>query len=176
MEISPLIKIRKENSGDYSSVKELNDLAFGGTEESELIDKLRRNGEKLLALVAVDEGKRVGHILFTLVIIDTNKDPVQGMGLAPMAVLPKYQNNGIGSLLVKKGIDLLKDKNCPFVIVLGHSEYYPRFGFEKATLHNIKCQWNNVPEEAFMILILDEKKMSGVSGVARYRDEFNEVM
>ncbi len=171
-----MIKIRKENPKDYLSIKELNDLAFGQTQESELIDKLRKNGDKLLSLVAVDDKKRVGHILFTLVIIDTNYGPVQGMGLAHMAVLPKYQNNGIGSLLVKKGIDLLKDKNCPFIIVLGHPEYYPRFGFEKASLHNIKCQWNDVPEEAFMILILDEKKMSGVSGMGRYRNEFNDVM
>lgn len=171
-----MIKIRKENLRDYSSIKELNDLAFGQTQESELIDKLRKNGEELLSLVAVDDEKRVGHILFTLVIIDTNNGSVQGMGLAPMAVLPKYQNNGIGSLLVKKGIDRLKDKNCPFIIVLGHPEYYPRFGFEKASLHNIKCQWNDVPEEAFMILILDKKKMSGVSGIGRYRDEFNDVM
>lgn len=170
------IKIRKENPRDYSAIKEINDLAFEQTQESELIDQLRSNCEKFLSLVAVEEKKRVGHIFFSEAIIDTNNSPVQGMGLAPLAVLPQYQNKGIGSRLVKEGIDILKDMNSPFIIVLGHSEYYPRFGFEKASLHNIKCQWNDVPEDAFMILILDKKKMSGVSGTGRYRDEFIDAM
>lgn len=71
---------------------------------------------------------------------------------------------------------MLRERGCPFVIVLGHPEYYPRFGFERASAHGLACQWEGVPDEAFMVLILDAGVMEGVSGVAVYRDEFNEAM
>ena len=96
------------------------------------------------------------------------------MGLAPMAVLPERQRDGIGSALVEQGLRLLEDRACPFVIVIGHPDYYPRFGFELASKYDITCQWEGVPDEAFMILILDEAAMEGVAGLVRYRDEFNE--
>jgi putative acetyltransferase len=91
-------------------------------------------------------------------------------------MLPDRQRQGIGSMLVKAGIDELCERNCPFIIVLGHPEYYPRFGFVPAARHGLSCQWDGIPDEAFMVLILDEISMAGVSGVARYRDEFAEAM
>jgi putative acetyltransferase len=90
-------------------------------------------------------------------------------------VLPKYQRLGIGSKLVDAGIEELNERGCPFVIVLGHPEYYPRFGFEPASRFGIKCEWD-VPDEAFMIRMLDPSKMSSRTGVARYRPEFAESM
>ncbi|MBW2506667.1 MAG: N-acetyltransferase [Deltaproteobacteria bacterium] len=84
------------------------------------------------------------------------------------------QRRGIGSLLVMEGLKILKQKGCPLVIVLDHSGYYPRFGFQPASLFNIKSQWENVPEETFMILILDEKVMRNVSGTTSFREEFSE--
>jgi len=169
-----MIKIREEGPEDYIVIKETNDLAFGQEQESKIIDSLRKNCDNLLSFVAVDNGKVVGHIMFSPVIIDGSENPIQGMGLGPMAVLPEYQRRGIGSVLVKEGISILKDRNCLFIILVGHPEYYHRFGFKKASLYNIKCQWE-VPEEAFMILVLNESAMSGVSGTAKYRDEFNEL-
>jgi putative acetyltransferase len=71
---------------------------------------------------------------------------------------------------------MLRSRDCPVIIVLGHPEYYPRFGFVRASLHGIRSQWDGVPDEAFMIMILDQSAMKGVSGVARYRDEFDEAM
>jgi putative acetyltransferase len=100
---------------------------------------------------------------------------VDGMGLAPMAVLPELQHQGIGSRLVRAGIEILKSQSSPFIMVLGHPEYYPRFGFEPASHRRIRSQWEGVPDEAFMILILNENAMSGVHGVARYRGEFDEA-
>jgi putative acetyltransferase len=97
------------------------------------------------------------------------------MGLAPLAVLPERQRQGIGSALVRSGIKILLDRGCPYVIVLGHPGYYPRLGFERATLRGIRCQWD-VPDEAFMILILDESAMSDVHGTAWYRSEFDEAV
>jgi putative acetyltransferase len=100
---------------------------------------------------------------------------IVGMGLAPMAVRPDRQRQGIGSQLVKRGLDLLRERGCPFVVVLGHPEYYPRFGFAPASLRGLSSPWDGIPDSAFMALILDAQAMAGVSGVARYREEFNEV-
>ena len=97
------------------------------------------------------------------------------MGLAPMAVLPDCQRQGIGSQLVRRGVDILRERGCPFVVVVGHPEYYPRFGFERASAHALVSQWDGMPDAAFMVLILDGHVMAGVSGVARYKEEFDQV-
>jgi putative acetyltransferase len=94
------------------------------------------------------------------------------MGLAPLAVLPEWQRRGIGGELVGAGLASLRQTRCPFVVVLGHPGYYPRFGFQPASRHGIRCKWE-VPDEAFMILILDEGQMRGASGLAHYRDEWD---
>jgi putative acetyltransferase len=92
-----------------------------------------------------------------------------------MAVLPEHQSRGIGTALVAEGLTTLRRRSCPFVIVLGHPEYYPRFGFEPASKRGVRCQRDGVPEDAFMVLALDENAMKSVSGVARYRNEFGET-
>jgi putative acetyltransferase len=124
----------------------------------------------------VEDEKVVGHIFFSPAEINHKGKTIKGMGLAPMAVHTEYQNKSIGSLLVKKGIKKIKISGCPFIIVLGHEKYYPRFGFETASKYGIKPQWEGVPDEAFMIMILDKETMAGVSGVATYRKEFDEAM
>lgn len=77
---------------------------------------------------------------------------------------------------MEKGLEILKSKNCPFVIVLGHPEYYPRFGFERASQYGLLSQWEGVPDEAFMVLVMDTTALDGVSRVAKYRAEFDEAM
>ena len=174
-----MISIRAERSqyiGEIKEViKEAFTKAFGRAPEADLVDGLRENCPGLLSLVAANGDIVVGHILFSPVKIEGNKI-VEGMGLAPMAVMPKLQRQGIGTQMVQAGIETIKSKGWPFVIVLGHSDYYLRFGFEQASHKGIRCQWEGVPDEAFMILILDEKAMEGISGVARYRSEFDEAM
>jgi len=118
-------------------------------------------------LIAEIDGDLIGHILFTPAQIEVDKQATAGMGLAPMAIHPQYQKNGIGSALVEAGLHLLREQRCPFVIVLGHPDYYPRFGFGVASRHGIQCQWE-VPDEAFMVRILDPRAMESVTGVARY--------
>jgi putative acetyltransferase len=93
-----------------------------------------------------------------------------------MAVLQDYQRQGIGSKLLEKGLEILREQGCPFVIVLGHPEFYPRFGFEPASWHGLSSQWEGVPDEAFMIIVMNPTILDGIVGVARYRDEFNEAM
>ena len=85
-----------------------------------------------------------------------------------------YQRQGIGSQLVRQGIDILRERGCLFVVVVGHPEYYPRFGFEPASKHGLLSQWEGIPDEAFMVLVMDPGAMAGVSGVVMYRGEFNE--
>jgi putative acetyltransferase len=92
-----------------------------------------------------------------------------------MAVRPELQRKGIGSRLIRAGNEKLKKRSCPFVVVLGHPEYYPRFGFRPARDSGIHCQWN-VPDNAFMILSLDQTEMRGVAGLAKYRDEFAQAL
>ncbi len=171
-----MIKIREEQPKDYLTIKEINDIAFGQPQESNIINKLRQNCNTLLSLVAIDNEKIVGHIMFSQVTIELDKVTIYGMGIAPMSVIPEYQRKGIGSKLIKEGINILKNKKCLFIVVLGHPEYYPRFGFEKASSYNIKCQWDGIPEEAFMILVLEKEAVTGGSGTAKYREEFNDEM
>jgi predicted N-acetyltransferase YhbS len=85
------------------------------------------------------------------------------------------QREGIGSGLVRRGLEILRARGCPFVVVVGHPEYYPRFGFERASVHGLTSQWDGIPDEAFLAILLDPAAMAGVSGVARYRSEFDEV-
>jgi putative acetyltransferase len=174
-----MICIREERPENVGEVRKLNEIAFmqafGPAPEADLVERLRENCASILSLVAVQDDRIVGHIIFSPVRIEGDKT-VDGMGLAPMAVLPELQHQGIGSRLVQAGIEILKNQGSPFIIVLGHPEYYPRFGFELASHNGIRRQWEGVPDEAFMILILNEKAMSGVNGVARYRSEFDEVM
>jgi putative acetyltransferase len=171
-----MIEIRKETQEDIAIIRTINESAFGQAAEADVIDKLRDNCPNLLSLVAVLEGQVIGHILFSPAVIDENGRKIMGMGLAPVAVLPEFQNRGIGSALSREGLRLLREQGCPFVIVLGHAEYYPRFGFEKASRYDLVSQWEGIPDEAFMILIMDRKTMQGVAGVAAYREEFNAAM
>lgn len=166
--------IRPEESDDASQVRHVHERAFGTPAEANLVDTLRQSGGEALSLVAED-GSVVGHILFTSVVIDGTEEPVVGMGLAPMAVLPERQRQGIGSQLVRHGLELLRERGCPFVVVVGHPEYYPRFGFEPASKHGLLSQWEGIPDVAFMVLILDPDTMEGVCGVAKYGDALNEV-
>ena len=166
--------IRPENVGDTSRVRLVDELAFGRPAEADLVERLRRACPDALSLVA-EEGGVVGHVLFTPVTAGGAGRRVLGMGLAPLAVLPDRQRRGIGSQLVRRGLDVLRERGCPFVVVLGHPEYYPRFGFVPASARGLASQWEGVPDTAFMVLVLDEHAMAGVSGVAAYRDEFNEV-
>ncbi|MCK5804717.1 MAG: N-acetyltransferase [Lentisphaeria bacterium] len=171
-----MIIIRPEQPDDMGTVHALNEMAFGQPAEAAIVDAIRTACPDVLSLVAVDDSQVVGHIFFSPVFVSGESSSARGMGLAPMAVLPECQRQGIGSLLVHAGIDAMRERDCPFIIVLGHPEYYPRFAFSPASQHDISCQWDGIPDEAFMVLILDDDAMAGVSGVARYRDEFDQAM
>ena len=165
-----LIRIREEQPGDIAAIREVNRQAFGQDGESTLVDALRASGTVLLSLVATVGDEVVGHIMYTPLQVGD----VTGAALAPMAVLPDHQGHGIGSQLVRAGTRRLEASGCPFIIVLGHPHYYPRFGFTPASQRGITCEWD-VPAEAFMLLVLDHARMASVSGRAVYRPEFSTV-
>jgi putative acetyltransferase len=174
-----MICIREERPEDIEEVRILNERtfkqAFGQSPEADMVDRLRQKCSRLLSLVATEDNAIVGHIFFSPVRIEGSQI-VEGMGLAPLAVIPELQRQGIGSQLVQTGIEVLKSQGSPFIIVLGHPEYHTRFGFQRASNNDIYSLWEGVPDQAFMILILDEKVMFSVSGVARFRNEFDEAM
>lgn len=165
-----MIELREEQPADIAAVRRVNRAAFEQDQEADLVDALRSAGAAMLSLVAVVDGEVVGHLLYSPATIGT----LSGAALAPMAVLPDRQRQGIGTRLVETGNRMLKDFGCPFVVVVGHPRYYPRFAFVPARPLGITCTWE-VPDDVFMILVLDEMAMRGVSGLAKYRDEFSSV-
>ena len=167
-----IVTIREEKSGDERQIRVVNQQAFGQNGEADIVDKLRQTCPNLISLVAVLEELIVGHILFSPVTVQTKERIITGMGLAPMAVLPDFQRQGMGSRLVKAGLDVVERAHFPFIIVLGHPTYYPRFGFVPASQYGIKSEYENVPDDAFMILVFEKAALDGVSGVAKYRPEF----
>lgn len=164
------ISIRPETPADTPAIQALNEQAFGQAEEARIVAALRRNGGILLSLVAAWEGEVVGHILYSPVTV---AGELEGAALGPMAVAPHLQGQGIGSRLVHAGNARLEQAGVPYIVVLGHAPYYPRFGFRPARDFGITCPWE-VPDDVFMLLVLDERRMEGVSGEARYRPEFSE--
>jgi putative acetyltransferase len=165
--------IRDEAAGDAPAVRVVHEEAFESPLEAGIVDALRVSCPERLSLVAEHDGRVVGHILYTPVEIDVEGGVLRGYGLAPVAVRTAWQRQGIGSALIAEGTARLRSAAVPFVIVLGHPEYYPRFGFEPASRYGVRCQWPGVPDDAFMLLVLDPTVVPRLGGVARYRPEFD---
>lgn len=168
-----MLTIRRETPKDIDSIRYVNEQAFGQKEEAEIIDKLRKRDVVTLSLVAVQADQIVGHILFSPVSVESEYSSFEAITLAPMAVLPEYQRKGIGSQLVRVGLEECRRLGHEIVVVLGHPDYYPRFGFVPANTYGIKCKYD-VPDEVFMALELRQGALSGRSGVVKYQPEFNE--
>jgi len=166
--------IRLEKPEDIPAIRIVNERAFGRPAEADLVDALRRNGKASISLVAVDDGSIVGHIYFSPVTIQSKGTELMGAGLAPLAVIPERQNQRIGSMLVEQGLRLCREDGHPYVVVLGHPNYYPRFGFVPAGRFGIKSEYD-VADEVFMVMELREGALRGCAGVVKYQPEFNEV-
>ena len=166
--------IHYERPDDRPAVREVNELAFGRPAEAELVDRLRERGKVTLSLVAVENDQVVGHILFSRVRIGSAGESVAAVGLAPMAVLPAFQNRGIGSQLVRNGLDECRRAGCAAVVVLGHPHFYPRFGFVPASRYDIRCEYQ-VRDEVFMAIELQPGALANCTGIAKYETEFNSV-
>jgi len=169
------IIIRKETIEDHQEVFAVNKEAFKQDDESRLIERIRagKNFVSELSLVAVLDENIVGHILFSKIKI-LGEQTTETLSLAPLAVLPAFQKKRIGESLVRKGLSVALGLGFSSVIVLGHSDYYPKFGFRKASEWNIKCPFE-APDEAFMAIALVEGALSGSSGTVEFPKEFDGV-
>src|SRR5262245_29994067 len=163
--------IREEQPADIAAIRRVNTLAFGREQEANIVDALRANGAALLSLIAADEDEVMGHIMYSPATIND----VVGAALGPMAVVPRRQRQGVGSRLVRAGNEMLRRRGCPFVVVIGHPSFYPRFGFQVAKPLGITTEWE-VPDDAFMVAALDASMMKRISGEAKYRVEFSTAL
>ncbi|MCC6212108.1 MAG: N-acetyltransferase [Burkholderiales bacterium] len=165
--------VRAEEKGDHAAVHALNVKAFESAAEAKLVDALRERAQPVISLVAEHEQKIIGHIMFSPVSL-TGQTNAKIMGLAPMAVAPERQRSGVGSALVQAGLDHCKRLGFGAVVVLGHPEYYPRFGFVPSTRFGIASEYN-APEEAFMVIELRPGYLHGTPGAIRYHAVFAAV-
>ncbi len=166
------ISIRKERPSDREDVFAVHVAAFETQEEARAVDAVRANAEPVISLVAALGEQLVGHVLFSPVTLPGGVDGGRAMGLAPLAVSPEHQNLGIGSRLVRAGLAACRHIGRDVVFVLGHEDYYPRFGFEPAARHGFLFQ--GAENRHFMVLGLRAKALKGLSGSVRYRREFDE--
>lgn len=165
------VRIRVENptsAPEHLVIRAVNEAAFGGSEEADLVDKLRGD-QALISLVAECELGIVGHILFSRLWIKTPSKLVPAVALAPVAVLPEHQRKGIGQRLIVHGLELLKNQGERIVFVVGHPGYYPRFGFSSANAAPLESPF---PREAFMALELVEGALEGGHGPLIYPPAF----
>jgi putative acetyltransferase len=161
------IAVRDEGPDDVAAIRAVNDAAFDQPLEGRIVDALRSHGAVRLSLVAAVEGRIVGHILFSPV----TSAGAEGLGLGPMAVMPDHQRRGIGAALIEAALARLRAAGFPFVVVLGHHEYYTRFGFVPASRYGLRCEWD-VPDEAFLVHVIDPAATASAAGLIRYRPEF----
>lgn len=165
-----MLIVRGEMPGDIPAIHRINELAFARPNEAILVDALRRGAGTYLSLVAEQGGQLVGHILFTEVRVESGAGPWDALGLAPMAVLPENQRQGIGSRLVRSGLEACMRKGHRVVVVLGHPAYYPRFGFVPAVTRGLRCEYPG-PDDAFMVAELGPGALGGRTGLVKYRPE-----
>jgi putative acetyltransferase len=169
-----MLCVRRERPEDIAAIHHVNTLAFGRPDEANLVDALRAGGQAVLSLVAVEDDRIVGHILFSSVTIAVSDRILRALGLAPIAVIPNRQRRRIGSRLVEAGLAECRKAGYDCVVVLGHPTYYPRFGFIPASRYGVRCEYE-VPDEAFMILAWEGGALKGQGGLASYQSEFRSV-
>lgn len=168
------VNIRAEHPDDRAAVRAVNLATFDTAAEANLVDALRDKAQPLISLVAEEDSQLVGHIVFSPVTIDSHPE-LRLMGLAPMSVAPSHQNRGIGSALVRAGLQRCSELGVGAVAVLGHPRYYPRFGFQPCVRFGIFSEYES-PPEAFMVMELQSGYLRGASGAVRYHAIFKDVL
>ncbi|HET6871989.1 MAG TPA: N-acetyltransferase [Sporolactobacillaceae bacterium] len=169
-----MYKLRAEIEEDHAAIREVNDLAFHYGDESKLVDNVRESDRYIpeLSIIAVTEDNKViGHILFSVIDIESENGVLQTLALAPMAVRPDFQGQGIGSALVRHGLSECKRLGYGHVVLIGHPDFYPRFGFKPAREKGLESPIP-VPDHVFLACELDAGALESVSGTIKYPPAF----
>lgn len=161
--------VRDECPEDFATVHSIHEKAFGRKDEADLVDRLRHERVVLVSFVAEREKQIIGHILFSRMWIETSGPPVSAAALAPVAVLPEQQGQGVGAELIRYGLDGLRQRGETIAIVLGSPNYYARFGFSAEKARNLVSPF---PPGAFMALELKSGALDGIAGQVKYPDAF----
>lgn len=164
------MRVRPETLADIGAIRGLNQAAFASHEEADVVDALRASASGFISLVASDSGTLVGHITFSRVSLDGDHE-LGLLGLGPMSVLPSRQRQGVGTRLIRAGLQRCSRMRCPAVVVVGHPDYYPRFGFVPASRFGLRCEFE-VPDEAFMAREIAAGALAGKAGLIRYHPAF----
>lgn len=172
--------IRKENSADFGEVEDVVKEAFLNMTHSDhsehlLIARLRKSPAFIpdLSFVAESEGEIVGHILISKITIVSPTENFEGLSLAPVSVAPNYQNKGIGTELIKKAHLMANHLGYLFIVLIGHENYYPRFGYQESKSFEIEFAFD-IPAKNCMVLELQKGALSKISGSVTYPKEFFE--
>jgi len=166
------VEIRTETGADLAAVGEVNRLAFGREAEARLVDDLRDGGYARLSLVAEEEGRLVGHVMFSEAVIRTDGGEVGALALGPVGVIPERQGRGVGSALIREGLDRCAREGHRIVVLLGHPGYYPRFGFSAERAENLSSPYAG---DAFMALELAPGALSRLVGEFEFAPPFGAV-
>ncbi len=167
------MRIRDEEGKDRAAVRELVSAEFDTGGEADLVEALRAEADPWISLVAEEDGAIIGHVMFSPVTVDEHPDE-KLMGMAPLAVLYGHQNRGVGSKLVRAGLERCRELGFRGVVVVGHPDYYPRFGFAPAARYGLTCEYD-VPESAFLALELEPGALAGTAGTVRYHAAFGRL-
>ncbi len=167
------LALHPETPDDLPGIRAVEEAAFSRHNEADLVDLARRRGKSVLSMVAIQAGGVVGHALFTPVSLDPPSSGCRGLGLGPIAILPEFQRTGIGSRLMRAGLEHVRRLGYGFVILLGNPAYYSRFGFTPGRLFGLSSDYGEGDE--FQALELRPGTLAGVRGRLKYIPEFEET-
>jgi putative acetyltransferase len=169
-----LLSIRAEKAPDARAIRAVHLAAFAPrSNEADLVDLLRQNGQATISLVALEEGRLAGHVLFSPIAISPAQPALRGLGLGPLAVLPELQRHGIGTRLAMRGLEVARDADYDFAVLLGAPAYYQRFGFRPASGFGLDSDYQ--AGDDFMAVELRAGALTGVSGHVQFRPEFKQT-
>jgi putative acetyltransferase len=167
-------EIRSETAADRQGIREVVTAAFNSSNEADLVDALREDGALAVSLTADQGGAIIGYIGFSRIRITCEHGRTTALALAPVAVHPEHQRRGIGAGLIRTGLSRARVAGFDIVVVVGHADYYPRFGFKSARSHGIYCPFE-VPDSAWMLVELEPGSASRHGGTVEYHAAFSKV-